>query len=293
MQNLLSTLKDHFKDDPRCTVDGNLNKSKIEEMALRLDSSFIGRLLENESLKNNFFVQSGEVQIFDKVKFQRFINNKSFLPDSYTAFKNKISLSTNDREYLSENKEVVLSWPHKDCVLEGDQSKEDIKRDEVFFNESLAPDEIDHLFQPKVLKNFKKYEKTGESSEPYVTQEDNLIIKGNNLLALHTLLPIYREKVKLIYIDPPYNTGNDSFGYNDKFKHSTWLTFMKNRLEAAKELLRPDGLIFVHCDDNEHAYLKVLMDEVFDNNFINSIAVKVSPPNGVKIVLPPYIESRK
>ena len=73
----------------------------------------------------------------------------------------------------------------------------------------------------------------------------NLLIKGNNLIALHTLKEYFRhapqqDKVKLIYIDPPYNTGNDSFNYNDRFNHSTWLTFMKNRLEIARELLR-DG----------------------------------------------------
>lgn len=86
------------------------------------------------------------------------------------------------------------------------------------------------------------------------------MIKGNNLTALHTLKKrrdIYGQ-VKLIYIDPPYNTDNDSFNYNDSFKHSTWLTFMKNRLEIAREFLRDDGVIFIQCDDNEQAYLKVL-----------------------------------
>ena len=83
------------------------------------------------------------------------------------------------------------------------------------------------------------------------------------MLALHTLKTQFRGQVKLIYIDPPYNTGSDSFGYNDNFNHSTWLTFMKNRLEVAKTLLAENGVIFVQCDDNEQAYLKVLMDEVF------------------------------
>ena len=69
--------------------------------------------------------------------------------------------------------------------------------------------------------------------------------------------------MKLVYIDPPFNTGKDSFAYNDNFNHSTWLTFMRNRLEIAKELLSNDGLIFVQCDDNEQAYLKVLMDNIF------------------------------
>lgn len=111
----------------------------------------------------------------------------------------------------------------------------------------------------------------------------NLLIKGNNLIALHTLKEYFRhapqqDKVKLIYIDPPYNTGNDSFNYNDRFNHSTWLTFMKNRLEIARELLRDDGVIFVQCDDNEQAYLKVLMDEIFGReNFVACFAVQHNP----------------
>lgn len=106
------------------------------------------------------------------------------------------------------------------------------------------------------------------------SEDDNLIIKGNNLLALASLLKRYEGKVKCIYIDPPYNTGNDSFNYNDNFNHSTWLTFMKNRLELARKLLRDDGVIFVQCDDNEQAYLKVLMDEIFGKeNFVNCSAV--------------------
>lgn len=82
-------------------------------------------------------------------------------------------------------------------------------------------------------------------------------------MALHSLKKQFAGKIKLIYIDPPYNTGNDGFRYNDKFNHSSWLTFMKNRLEIARTLLKDDGVIFVQCDDNEQAYLKVLMDEIF------------------------------
>ncbi len=112
-----------------------------------------------------------------------------------------------------------------------------------------------------------------------------MIIKGNNLLALHSLKKQYAGKVKLIYIDPPYNTGSDSFGYNDSFNHSTWLTFMKNRLEVAKELLSDNGAIFVQCDDNEQANLKVLMDEVIGKaNYRETIVVKTSTPSGVNAV---------
>ena len=108
--------------------------------------------------------------------------------------------------------------------------------------------------------NFKSY---GNRNGKINHETDNLLIKGNNLLALHSLLPKYRGRVKLIYIDPPYNTGNDGFKYNDAFNHSTWLVFMKNRLEVARQLLSDDGVILVSINDKEHAYLKVLMDEVF------------------------------
>ena len=104
---------------------------------------------------------------------------------------------------------------------------------------------------------------------------ENLIIKGNNLVALHTLKDQFRGKVKLIYIDPPYNTGSDSFGYNDNFNHSSWLTFMKNRLEVARELLRDDGIIFIHIDDQEMHYLKVAADDIFGrDNFIATVPRK-------------------
>ena len=116
-----------------------------------------------------------------------------------------------------------------------------------------------------------------------VNDKDNLLIKGNNLLVLHSLKKRYAGKVKLIYIDPPYNIENDSFRYNDKFKRSTWLTFMRNRFEAAKELLSRDGIIVVQISDKEQAYLKVLMDEVFESNYRTTIAVKMAHLSGVKM----------
>ena len=187
---------------------------------------------------------------------------------------------TTNREYLSESREVVLDWPYKDCVLEGGQTKEDQKRSEIFWNQTLAADEIDRLLEPKVLTNFEKYTKDGEQAVSTVSIDDNLIIKGNNLLALHSLKQQYGGKVKLIYIDPPYNNGNDSFGYNDSFNHSTWLTFMKNRLEVARELLHDDGVIFVQCDDNEQAYLQLLLNDIFKNNYLNTVIVKAKSSSG-------------
>ena len=277
--NLLEELKSVLKRDERLVSDDKLLKNRIVELGLKLDKDLIKLLLSNKRIKEHFFTEVDSTLVFDKEKFMKFIDNKEFLPDSYTAFKNKIGL-TADKRYLAKSKEVVLSWPYKDCVLEGGQEKEDEKRKEIFHNEILAPDEIDRLLEPKVFTNFKRIDAKGEHEVSEIKPTDNLIIKGNNLLALHSLKKRFAGKVKLIYIDPPYNTGNDEFKYNDSFNHSTWLTFMKNRLEVAKDLLRGDGVIFVHCDDNEQAYLKVLMDEIFDReNFIEVITV-VNNPRG-------------
>lgn len=270
-------------DSAYCTEDGVLIKNKIVEAALELRSDLIAKLLSHDGLKRNFFTVVEGILVFDKVKFQRFVMNKRFLPDSYTSFKNKVGLTNDDSDFLSESREVVLSWPYKDCVLEGGQTKEDAKRNEVFWNEILAPDEINRLTEPKVLTNFKRYDVDGEHDVDNISMDDNIIIKGNNLLALHSLKKKYEGKIKLIYIDPPYNTGNDSFGYNDSFNHSTWLTFMKNRLDVATKLLSNDGVICVQCDDNEQAYLKVLLDSMEGIHFTNCVAVKMSEASGVKM----------
>lgn len=266
-----------------CTEDGVLLKNNIVEAALALRPDLIKLLLTNEALKRNFFTEVDGVLVFDKVKFQKFVMNKRFLPDSYTSFKNKIGLTNGDGDFISESREVVLSWPYKDCVLEGGQTKEDAKRNEVFWNEILAPDDINRLTEPKVLTNFQRYDTDGEHNVSNISMDDNLIIKGNNLLALHSLKRRYAGKVKLIYIDPPYNTGNDSFGYNDSFNHSTWLTFMKNRLEVAKTLLRDDGAIYVQLDYHQVHYAKILMDEVFgEKNFQREIIWRIGWLSGYK-----------
>ncbi len=201
----------------------------------------------------------------------------------YTKYSNKIGLYSNSRgSFVKNDTSVVLNFPFKDAVLEAGMSKEDVGREERFLHLELDSKDIDTLEEPKVLTNFLYVDKDGEKaltddSDVEFFDEDgklkqNLLIKGNNLLALHTLKSRLAGQVKLIYIDPPYNTGGDGFKYNDKFNHSAWLAFMKNRLEVAKDLLCDDGAIFVQCDDNEQAYLKVLMDEVFgSDNFRNVI----------------------
>ena len=266
-RNLFTELEKLLRmDSTYCTEDGTLLKNTIVEAALALRPDLIAKLLTHDGLKRNFFTEISGVMVFDKVKFQKFVMNKRFLPDSYTPFKNKVGLTNEDGDFLSESREIVLSWPYKDCILEGGQTKEDAKRNEVFWNEILAPDEINRLIEPKVLTNFKRFDSTGEHNVESISMEDNLIIKGNNLLALHSLKKKYAGKVKLIYIDPPYNTGSDSFGYNDKFNQSTWLTFMQNRLSIAKNLLKDDGVVCVQCSFHQFAYLRVLMDDLFEKH---------------------------
>ncbi len=285
---LYDTLENQLrKENNFVTDEGELKKWVVIGKARNYDPILIKLLLENDTLKEKFFVEVEGTLVFKQEEFITFMEMKNYLNDSYTQYKNKVGL-TIDGKYLKQRNEVALVWPYKDCVLEGGQSKEEQKREEVFFNEILAQDEITQLFEPKVLTNVKVYDKEGEHTFKGFTRDaeinkkrglpedtitDNLIIKGNNLLALHSLKKEFAGKVKLIYIDPPYNTGNDGFKYNDRFNHSTWLTFMKNRLEIAKKLLKNDGVIFVQCDDNEQAYLKVLMDEVFGKT--NEIGVFV------------------
>ncbi|MGF1804238.1 site-specific DNA-methyltransferase [Aliivibrio sifiae] len=271
---ILNQLLETLSTDERLVIDGKLAKNKIVELALNLDPALLKILLTNEQLKKHFFTEVEGMLIFDKVAFQRFVNNKSFLPDSFTQFKNKIALST-ENHYLAESNDVVLSWPYKDCILEGGQTKEEQKRSEIFWNETLAPEQVDTLLTPKVLQNFIKYTQDGEHKDFELGKNDNLIIKGNNLLTLYCLKSKFKEKIKLIYIDPPYNTENDGFQYNDRFNHSTWLTFMKNRLEVARDLLSQKGLIAVQITDIEHAYLRIIMDEIFGrDNFIETLIWK-------------------
>lgn len=284
MLTILDALINVLKSDERLVIDGQLAKNKIVELALSLDSSLLKLLLSDEQLRRHFFQDVDGMLIFDKVAFQRFVNNKSFLPDSFTQFKNKIGLSV-EQQYFAESNDVVLSWPYKDCFLEGGQTTAEQKRTEIFWNETLAPEHVDTLLAPKALTNFIKYNQDGEHKDFSLGENENLIIKGNNLLTLHTLMENFRNKIKLIYIDPPYNTGSDSFGYNDKFNHSTWLTFMKNRIEVAKELLTQDGSIFINIDDDEAHYLKVLMDDIFRReNFVANVVwqKKYSPQSDAR-----------
>ena len=269
-QNLLKELEITLKKEKRfISEDGELLKNSIIEAGLHLDPLLLKLLMRNRSTKRVFFAEIEGVLVFDKIAFQKFVSNKQFLADSYTSFKNKIGLSDGGDGYLKQRNDVVLNWAYKDCVLEGGKTKEESNKNEVFYNTTLAPDEITRLYAPKVLTNFEKWdakaaEKGKASKVTEIKDTDNLVVKGNNLLSLHCLKNRYRGKVKLIYSDPPYNSGNtDEFTYNNNFNHSTWLTFMKNRLEICKELLSDDGFMVISIDHCELLYLGVLADEIF------------------------------
>ena len=220
-QQLIELLKQNPK---YLDADGNLIKQKIIDAAESIAPELIELLISKPNIKKEFFSQIKDVLVFNINHFVRFVKDKNFLNDSYTEFANRIGLSVNG-ELLKKRDEVCLVFPYKDCILEGGQTKEECGRKEIFFNKILAKDEINKLLSPKALVNFEKWDedavKNGTPKPVYdITENDNLLIKGNNLLALHCLKQKYAGKVKLIYIDPPYNTRNDSFKYNDNFNHS-------------------------------------------------------------------------
>lgn len=284
MQKIYDILIELLKTDDRyITSDGEILKNAVYEDAMKMDSSLIKLLLSDDACKSCFFIEVDGILVFDKVGFGWIINNRQFLPDSYTRCKNKIGLVDGKGDFISSSDDVVLAFPYKDCVLEGGQTREEQKKDEIFYNETLAPEEVDRLLYPKVFTSAKRYTKDGIEENITFNENDNLIIKGNNLLVISSLLKRYEGKVKCIYIDPPYNTGSDSFRYNDSFNHSTWLIFMKNRLEIAKRLLASDGSIYVQIDNNELHYLKVLMDEIFGaKNFQREIVWVLKGVSGYK-----------
>jgi adenine-specific DNA-methyltransferase len=287
MTPLLKDLTDALSAIPVLVNDeGALVKTRVEQRALNLDADFLEALLAKPSLKTAFFQDVNGTLVFDKVRLIQAITMRDFLPDSFTAYGNKIGLGSGG-EALRQMRDVVLDWPYKDCVLTGGMTREDHGGAEAFINRIVAPDEVLRLEEPKALTGWERWDAdavaAGKAAEVTgITGTENMLIKGNNLFALHSLKARFAGKVKLIYIDPPYNTGSDGFRYNDRFNHSSWLTFMRNRLEAAKDLLCEDGFLFVQCDDNEQAYLKVLLDEIFPN-FLTTICVQMSYVSGEKM----------
>ncbi len=260
LKTLLDILIHHF------------TKERLVTLILTADEKLLTFMLEHENAngyKNAFFKTIANSLVFNEKALLECLETRE-LEKSFTRFKNQIGLSSQGR-LIKSNEQVVLNFPFKDNVLLGNAKDNDTKSNELFYHEILHKNEIDTLLQKKVLCRFEMHGQ-GDLENALKDEKTNYLIKGNNLIALYSLKKKFAKQVKCIYIDPPYNTGNDSFNYNDNFNHSSWLVFMKNRLEAAREFLSDDGVIFVQCDDNEQAYLKVLMDEVFlRENFVASI----------------------
>lgn len=280
MSNLYEIVFSVLKQDKRFfTDDGVFLRNAVYEAAMQIDVNLIRLLLKNNETKKQFFKDVDGVQVFDKIGFGWVINNHQFLPDSYTRFKNKIGLIDERGDLISSSGKVELVFPYKDCVLEGGQTKEDQKRSEIFYNERLAPDEIDRLLFPKVFCNAKKYSNGNLEPITVVSKNDNLLIKGNNLLVLSSLQHLFNNQVKMVYWDVPYNTGSDSFGYNDKFSRSSWLLFIKNRVDKVLPLIKnDDGVFLIHCSFHQYAYLKVLLDEII-GNYVLTFNVLVRHPD--------------
>lgn len=280
MNDFYKSVLDVISQDSRFfTKDGELLRNAVYEAAMKMDGNLIKLLYENETTKSRFFTMVDGIAVFDKIGFGWVINNREFLPDSFTRYKNKIGLIDSNGDFISSSNDVVLSFPYKDCVLEGGQTKEDQKRAEVFYNETLAPDEVDRLLYPKVFTNAKRYTKDGVEEDITFDQTDNIVIKGNNLLAISSLLKVFTNKISCVYIDPPYyfikNKPADAFKYNSNFKLSSWLVFIKNRLTIARELLKDDGILLCHIGEDGVHYLKMLMIEVFgEENFVETFIWK-------------------
>ncbi|MGL2670453.1 DNA methyltransferase [Helicobacter pylori] len=263
----------------------HFTKERLVTLILTADEKLLIFMLEHENAndyKNAFFKMIANSLVFNQKALLECLEIKE-LEKSFTRFKNKIGLFSQGG-LIKSSELVVLNFPFKDNVLLGSAKDNSTKSKECFYHEILHRKEIDTLLNKKALCRFEMHGE-GDLESALKDKNTNYLIKGNNLIALHSLKKKFAKQVKCIYIDPPYNTGNDSFNYNDNFNHSSWLVFMKNRLEAAREFLSDDGVIFVQCDDNEQAYLKVLMDEIFGrDNFVNTIIweKKYSPQNDAK-----------
>ncbi|WP_256090192.1 site-specific DNA-methyltransferase, partial [Brochothrix thermosphacta] len=196
-----------------------INKQKVIQDLDNYDQELITEMLSNDVVKSNFTMAINDAIIFNVNKLIELFETNDYWQDSYTKYSKKIGLTANGK-FIDEATEVVLDFPYKDTVLKAGMTKEDLEKDglrpdEPFLNEVIAKEEIDVLLDKKLLVNAKKYDADGEHEVSEITDEDNLILKGNNLLALHSLKERYEGKVKLIYIDVPYffkkKISEDSF----------------------------------------------------------------------------------
>ncbi|MFP6228621.1 DNA methyltransferase [Helicobacter pylori] len=280
LKTLLDILINHF------------TKERLVTLILQHDEKLLIFMLEHENAddyKNAFFKTIANTLVFNEKALLECLEIKE-LEKSFTRFKNKIGLYSQGG-LIKSSELVVLNFPFKDNVLLGNAKDNSTKSKECFYHEILHKKEIDTLLHKKALCHF-EMPGEGDLENALKDKNTNYLIKGNNLIALHSLKKKFAKQVKCIYIDPPYNTGNDSFNYNDNFNHSSWLVFMKNRLEAAREFLSDDGSIYISLDYNEVHYCKVLMDEIFGvENFQREIIWRIGWLSGYKTSINNFIRN--
>ena len=191
-------------------IEDVVNKSKVIQDLDGYDAPLLESFISNETIKKNFTIDIAGNIVMQTNKLIELFEADEYWQDSYTKYSKKIGLTAGGK-FIDESTDVVLDFPYKGTVLRASMSKEDtdkddLRPDEPFLNEVIAKEEIDVLLDEKILVNAKKYDENGVHDINSFDEDDNLIMKGNNLLALHTLKEKYAGKVKMIYIDPPYNT---------------------------------------------------------------------------------------
>ncbi|GAA8032728.1 site-specific DNA-methyltransferase [Helicobacter pylori] len=283
-----------LKNPLKTLLDALINrftKERLETLILTADEKLLTFMLEHENAndyKNAFFKTIAHSLVFNQKALLECLTKE--LENSFTRFENKIGLYSQGRP-IKSSESVVLNFPFKDNVLLGNAKDNSTKTKELFYHEILHKKEIDTLLKKKALCRFEMHGE-GDLESALKDKNTNYLIKGNNLIALHSLKKKFAKQVKCIYIDPPYNTGNDSFNYNDNFNHSSWLVFMKNRLEIAREFLSDDGSIYINLDYNEVHYCKVLMDEIFGvENFQREIIWRIGWLSGYKTSINNFIRN--
>ncbi|BAW77157.1 site-specific DNA-methyltransferase [Helicobacter pylori] len=283
-----------LKNPLKTLLDALINrftKERLETLILTADEKLLTFMLEDKNAndyKNAFFKTIAHSLVFNQKALLECLTKE--LENSFTRFENKIGLYSQGRP-IKSSELVVLNFPFKDNVLLGNAKDNSTKSKECFYHEILHKKEIDTLLYKKALCRFEMHGE-GDLESALKDKNTNYLIKGNNLIALHSLKKKFAKQVKCIYIDPPYNTGNDSFNYNDNFNHSSWLVFMKNRLEVAREFLSDDGSIYINLDYNEVHYCKVLMDEIFKReNFRSEIIWRMGFLSGYKTAAKKYIRN--
>ncbi len=286
-----------LKNPIKTLLDALINrftKERLETLILTADEKLLTFMLEDKNAndyKNAFFKTIANALVFNQKALLECLTKE--LENSFTRFENKIGLylQGNPKRPIKSSELVVLNFPFKDNILLGNAKDNSTKSKELFYHEILREKEIDTLLHKKALCNFEMHGE-GDLESALKDRNTNYLIKGNNLIALHSLKKKFAKQVKCIYIDPPYNTGNDSFNYNDNFNHSSWLVFMKNRLEAAREFLSDDGSIYINLDYNEVYYCKVLMDEIFGvENFQREIIWRIGWLSGYKTSINNFIRN--